>query len=71
LHDAVDAVHHVLDGVFAATVVGTSGRIGGSNMGKMGRMKEKWRKDKHSESAYVHYPSSHNAPLNQLRLDDD
>jgi hypothetical protein len=38
LHDVVAAANHVLDRVLAAAAVVTSGRTGGSNMGKKRRI---------------------------------
>ena len=71
LHDAITAANLVLDGVLAEADVGTSGRSGGSNMGKKRRMKEHGEEKRQSESASVHYPSSRTAPSEKLRLDDD
>jgi hypothetical protein len=59
LQNAVDAAYPILGGVMAAVVVGTSRRTGGSNIGKKRRMKEKWKREKQSESASIHYTSSH------------
>ena len=71
MHDAVDAANPILGGVLAAAVVGTSRRYGMSSMGKKRRMKEILRKERESESAYMHHPSSHTAPSKKLRLDDE
>ena len=67
--DSVTAHNFILCGVLAAAVVGTSRRIGWSNVGKKRRMKEKWRKERESESTSIHHPSSHTAPSKKLRLD--
>jgi hypothetical protein len=71
LKDVVDAANPILGGVLAASVVGISGRASGSSLGKKRRMKEKWRKERESESASIHNPSSHTAPSKKLRLDDE
>ena len=56
LHNAVDAAGHILGGVLAAAVVGTSRKTGGSIPGKKRRMRDKWKKEKQSESASIHHP---------------
>jgi len=61
LQDAVVAANLVLGGVLTVAVVGTLGRTGGSNMVKKRRMKEKCIREKRSESASIHDPSSHTA----------
>jgi len=71
LQYAVDAANHVLRGVLAVAVVGTSRRTGTSNMGKKRRMKEKWKRERQSELVSVPYTSLHTAPSKKLRLEDD
>ena len=71
LQNVVDAANPIVDGVMAAAAVGTPRRSGGSNPGKKGMITEKWRKERESESASIHHPSSHIAPSNKLRLDDE
>ena len=68
---AVAVANLVLGGVLAAKDVGTSRRTSGSNMDKKRRLKKNWRREKRSESASIHEPSSHIAPSKKLRLDDD
>ncbi len=67
LHDAVDAANLVLVGVLAAADVGTSGRSGGSNPNKRRRNRKRSMKEIQSESASIHHPSSHTAPLKKPR----
>jgi hypothetical protein len=71
LHDALDAANHILGGAMAAAAVRTSRRTGGSNPGRKRRWKEKWRKERQSESASIHHLSSHTAPPKKPRLDHD
>jgi hypothetical protein len=71
LQDAVDAANLILGGVLAVAAVGTSGRTSGSNPGRKRRMTDKWRKERQSELASIHHPSSHIAPPKKTRLDHD
>jgi hypothetical protein len=71
LQDAVDVANPILGGVLAAADVGTSRRTGKSNPDRRRRNRDKWMKERQSESASIHHPSSHNVPPKKPRLDHD
>ena len=72
LSDAIDTVNHVLGGPVVAKDGGISGMTGGSNVNKRRRNRNKYSKEKQSESS-IHptRPSSHTAHVKKSRLDHD
>jgi hypothetical protein len=72
LSDAVDAANDILGGPVVAKDGGISGMTGGSNVNKRRRNRNKYSKEKQSESS-IHptRPSSHTAPVKKSRLDRD